>query len=222
MRYLRRKKRKRKFFKCLLFLIMIFLGFDYVYNTELNQVLDKDNVIKGIMIVNKEHPIKEDYTPDDLTYVTVRDSTSTDEEKEVSKKIVKPLKRLFDAADKDGIKLYVISAYRSYKSQKNLYDYYEKKMGKDYVRRYVSKPGQSEHQTGLCLDVANSARNFNNSKEAAWISKNSYKYGFILRYPKDKIEVTGYNYESWHIRYVGEDAAKKMHDNNLCLEEYLK
>lgn len=103
-----------------------------------------------------------------------------------------------------------------------MYSYYEKCKGKKYADSYVAKPGHSEHQTGLCLDVTNSRKNFNNSAEADWISKNCYKYGFILRYPKDKIDITGYQYESWHIRYVGEDAAKKMHDSNLCLEEYLK
>ena len=90
-----------------------------------------------------------------------------------------------------------------------------------YIRRWY--PGESEHQTGLAIDVTNTSRCFDKTSiEAQWLANNAYKYGFILRYPENKEDVTGYSYEPWHIRYVGKDLAEKIYMNSETLEEYLK
>ena len=95
--------------------------------------------------------------------------------------------------------------------------------GKEYTQKYVAKANQSEHQTGLAIDITNSSRCFDkNSKEAKWLADNAYKYGFILRYLEGKTDITGYNYEPWHIRYVGKKVAKEIYNNSETLEEYLE
>ena len=86
---------------------------------------------------------------------------------------------------------------------------------------YSARAGHSEHQTGLAMDINNASDSFNNTKEAKWIAENCYKYGFILRYPQGKQDITGYKYESWHVRYLGRELAKEVHDSGLTLEEFL-
>ena len=120
-----------------------------------------------------------------------------------------------------GLSLSVNSAYRSYEDQQSVYDTYYSLYGQSYVDKYVAIPGYSEHQTGLALDVKSKNSNlFANSKEYSWMLENSYKYGFVLRYPKDKEDITGYNFEAWHFRYVGIDIAKYMYENNITYDEY--
>ena len=129
---------------------------------------------------------------------------------------------MFDDAKKEGLTLYVNSAYRSYNSQKEVYQEYVVSHGKD-ASKYAAMPGYSEHQTGLALDIfkpGTTTKTFENTKEAAWLAKNAHKYGFILRYPKGKENITGYAYESWHYRYVGIDIAKKIFEENITFEEY--
>ena len=98
--------------------------------------------------------------------------------------------------------------------------------GIEHANKYVAKPGTSEHQTGLAIDISIRRNNeileatSEDDPEIKWLRRNSYKYGFILRFPKDKEKLTGYEYESWHYRYVGEKIATYIHDNNLCFEEY--
>lgn len=175
----------------------------------------------SLMLVNKKHKIGKNFVPENLQNFTVRTGKSAcEEERHVCAEIMPSLEELFKAADKDGITLYALSGYRSYISQQNLYNFYLARDGKS-AKDTVSLPGESEHQTGLALDITNSRRNFNGSREASWIADNCYKYGFIVRYPKGKEDITGYGYESWHIRYVGDDAAKEIHDKKITLEEYL-
>ena len=119
-----------------------------------------------------------------------------------------------------------VSAYRSYKTQKALFDYYVKRDGYAKARTYSAIPGTSEHQTGLAIDVSGSngkcaaASCFANTKEASWLKKNCGKYGFIIRYPKGKEKITGYKYEPWHLRYVG-NISTPIQTNGITLEEYL-
>ena len=116
-----------------------------------------------------------------------------------------------------------MSSYRSYDYQVNLYNNYVKSDGKDAADTYSARPGFSEHQTGLAVDIYNKElpyTSFEETKEFEWMQKNAYKYGFILRFPKDKVNITGYQYEAWHYRYVGKKAAKYIHDHNITLEEY--
>ena len=159
--------------------------------------------IDGILIANKTYPLPESYAPG--------------WDAEASEK----LNVMFAEAKRDGIHLFVKSGYRSYIDQKIIYNGYVKRDGKEGADRYSARPGHSEHQTGLAFDLNSTANSFANTKEAAWIAANCYKYGFIVRYPKGKEDITGYIYEPWHVRYLGEEKAKQVYESGLCLEEFL-
>ena len=122
-----------------------------------------------------------------------------------------------------GYNLRAISTYRTYEYQENLYQNYAKQDGINKADTYSARPGFSEHHTGLAIDIDNtktSYLNFENTEEFKWMQDNAYKYGFILRYKKDKEDITGYIYEPWHYRYVGSKVAKYIQENNLTFEEY--
>ncbi len=172
------------------------------------------------ILVNKYIYLPENYTPNNLSIISDSFSTS-------NRKLVYEAKEMFEKmaakALEDGYKLRAISAYRSYDYQKGLYDNYLKNDDIDTVDTYSARPGFSEHQTGLVVDVDNFETDFNNfekTKEFTWMQDNSYKYGFILRYPKDKEEITGYEYESWHYRYVGVEIATFIKNNDITFDEY--
>ncbi len=160
--------------------------------------------IDDILIVNKSYSLPSSYNPGKLN----------DEALDAFYKMRKD-------ASKDNIVLYISSGYRSYKTQQKLYNSYIEKDSKEKVDTYSARPGHSEHQTGLAMDLNIIDSSFEGTKEAIWLSKNAYKYGFIIRYPKDKEEITGYKYEPWHIRYLGNEKSKKVYDSRLTLEEYL-
>jgi D-alanyl-D-alanine carboxypeptidase len=118
------------------------------------------------------------------------------------------------------------SGFRSYNYQKKLYNSSVETDGEEYAQRYSAKPGHSEHQTGLAFDLGGQMEywlepEFADTEEGIWLAENAHRFGFILRYPKDKEHITGYAYEPWHFRYVGEDHAKRIYEENLTLEEYL-
>ena len=126
------------------------------------------------------------------------------------------------AAKNDGISLWNVSGYRSYNTQQSLYNNYKARDGQTKADTYSARPGSSEHQTGLATDIctASSAAHFENTDKYKWLINNSYKYGFILRYPEGKTYITGYKFEPWHYRYVGVEAATYIHNNNITFEEY--
>lgn len=192
-----------------------------LYNQNSNtSILDNT---KDILLVNSEHSLDKNYVPDNLITPNIKfTNESSKDERMISKTIEKPLEDLIDTAKKENIILLGNSAYRSYNLQKKIYEKRVKTEGKKMADSYVSKPGFSEHQTGLCIDLTDPARNISKgTKEAKWLSKNCYKFGFILRYPEGKEKITKISYEPWHIRYVGKEAAKYIHDNDITLEEYL-
>ncbi|NLA33657.1 MAG: M15 family metallopeptidase [Tenericutes bacterium] len=126
-------------------------------------------------------------------------------------------------AKTEGYTIRAMSTYRSYSRQEGLYNQYVKEIGVEATDKDTARPGHSEHQTGLTVDVDNSKisySNFENTKEFEWMKKNAYKYGFILRYPEGKEFITGYIYESWHYRYVGLDIANYIHNHNITFDEY--
>ena len=130
---------------------------------------------------------------------------------------------MFKAAQKDNIKIRVMSSYRDYLYQIKLYNKYKTEDKEENVDKYSARPGYSEHQTGLCVDIDDTVLpydSFENSKSYKWMQNNSYKYGFIERYPKGKEDITGYSYEAWHYRYVGKKIAKYIHDYNITFDEY--
>ena len=127
------------------------------------------------------------------------------------------------AAEKQKLKLVVTSSYRDYEYQEDIYNRYVKSDGKEAADTYSGRPGFSEHQTGLAVDLYNGKTvytQFESTKEFDWMQENAHKYGFILRFPKDKDNITGYQYESWHYRYVGKEIAQYIHEHDITYEEY--
>ena len=174
------------------------------------------------VVVNKNYALTSDYKPKDLVSVNIEFlPESTEEERYMTKESANALEELVDAASKDGVYLYGLSGYRSYKTQKNLYEYNVETQGKSYSDKYVAKPGASEHQLGEAMDLATSSGWISEGcPEANWIANNAYKYGFIVRYESGKEDITGYNYEPWHVRYVGSEMSEKIYNDGITLEEF--
>lgn len=138
------------------------------------------------------------------------------------------LEELFAGAAEDGMTLYATSGFRSYATQKAIFDRKLETMSEKAANASVAKPGYSEHQTGLAMDVEGETTRgtglteaFGESPEGIWLEENCYKYGFIIRYPKGKTDITGYIYEPWHIRYVGREAAAEIEELGVTFEEYI-
>ena len=179
------------------------------------------------VLVNKEYTIASDYKPKDLVEPNIKFCFDYKDEKRKLRKVAADnLELLFQAAKNDGCVLEGVSGYRSYKRQKTIYEYNLLNNGFEYTQIYSAMAGTSEHQTGLAIDISCHSMQgiltdkFGDTKEGKWVSENSYKYGFIVRYPKNKSNVTGYGYEPWHIRYVGNELAKYLYENNITLDEY--
>ena len=125
------------------------------------------------------------------------------------------------AAEEEGLDLYIASGFRSYELQASLYQRYCNEDGQAAADTYSARPGHSEHQSGLAIDLNSISSSFAYTAEGQLVAEHCWEYGFILRYPADKVSVTGYMYEPWHIRYVGRDNAAAIWQSGLCLEEYL-
>lgn len=172
------------------------------------------------ILVNKYNSLPNKYAPDDVVQMSDWYAYPGNS---IRKDVYDAFKDMSADAKEDGITLVVNSSYRTYEVQKEIYDDYEDNRGKDYADKYAARPDFSEHQTGLSLDIFTPGANMSNFEETkafAWLNENCYKYGFILRYPKGKEAITGYNYEAWHYRYVGNDLAKKVYDSGLTYDEY--
>lgn len=179
------------------------------------------------VLVNQKYLLPEDYVPADLTVPNVGFSFYGTYEKSYMREVAaRALEKLFEGAAKKGYVLKGVSAYRSYERQREIYEKNLATKGRKHTKQFSAKPGSSEHQTGLTIDVSCSSvgcaleENFAETEEGKWLAKNCHKYGFIIRYPKEKSDITGYSYEPWHIRYVGKNLAKHIYKNNLTLEEY--
>ena len=178
-----------------------------------------------IMLVNKQHPIPEDY---EFPLGTISGSMRCDE------RIIQPLLDMMKAARNDGVSLIICSPYRDMERQTMLFTNKVNRYmdgGMSYMDAYnlasqaVTVPGSSEHQVGLAIDIITDGyssldEGFGNTAAGRWLADNSYKYGFVLRYPAGKEEITSIEFEPWHFRYVGVDAATIMAQNGMCLEEF--
>lgn len=183
-----------------------------------NKVLASDLNDNNLILVNKFYYLDKTYEPDDLIILSGQYNGGVNNR--LRKEAAEAFMKMASAALLDNVYIKNISAYRSYDYQVNLYDKYVRRDGKEKADIYSARPGFSEHQTGLCLDINSADDSFKDTKEAKWLQDNAYKYGFILRFPKGKEDITGYKYEPWHYRYVGTDAARIIYDNDLTLEEY--
>ena len=156
-----------------------------------------------MLIVNKSFPLPADYNPGGLTSETQS-----------------AFNKLQSAAAADGYNLWITSGYRSYYDQQTLFNNYVWRDGQAVAETYSARPGHSEHQSGLAIDVNYAGQAFVGTPEAYWLANHCADYGFIIRYPEGKESVTGFKYEPWHIRYVGKELAKKLTNAGLTIEEY--
>ncbi len=186
-----------------------------------------NNPDDNLVLINKDRYLPDGYKPKDLVVPDVDFSFDEDVDKRyLRKEAAEHLEKLFKAAKKDGIELYASSGYRPYERQVELFNAKLEKDGEAEAKRLVAMPGQSEHQTGLAMDVTSREikflleKEFEDTKEGKWIKDNSHKFGFIIRYPKEKENITLYSYEPWHIRYVGKDA-ETIYKEKVSLEEFL-
>lgn len=185
-----------------------------------DEILDADLSKKELVLVNKYYKLESDYEPDDITLISSQYSYSG---KYISESIIDDIENLIDASKESGFKLIVSAGYRSYKDQESIYDNYKINNGIREADEFVSRPGHSDYQTGLSLDIEPYAKivdNVNENEEYKWLIDNMHKYGFIQRFPEGKESITGFKYSPWHLRYVGVDAATYIHNNNITLEEY--
>lgn len=159
--------------------------------------------IGGVLIANKSYGLPESYAPG-------LDSTAKSQ-----------FDLLSEAAAKEGLNIYLSSGYRSYSYQKQIYQNYADIYGSETADTFSVRPGYSEHQTGLAIDVNTIDDSFAGTPEAKWLAEHAHEFGFIIRYPADKVDITGYKYEPWHIRYLGVDKATEVYNSGLRLEEFL-
>ncbi len=179
------------------------------------------------VLVNKEYSLPEDYQPADLVYPNVDFIFEEKIEKRMMRaEAAEALQKMFADAETQNLQLAGVSAYRSHQTQQSLFDNYVNRDGVEKAKTYSALPGTSEHETGLAIDVttadgACAAQDcFGDTPEAQWLAEHGHEYGFIIRYPEGKENITGYKYEPWHIRYVGLGVAKEIYENNITLEEY--
>ncbi|WP_062107411.1 VanY-A/VanY-F/VanY-M family D-Ala-D-Ala carboxypeptidase [Bacillus niameyensis] len=173
----------------------------------------------NLVLVNNEYPARKEYIRSDIVHIFQNDHLMNgfsllNNSIQLSEDITQKFSKMVLAAENNGVKNFIISSgYRNFDEQETLY----KEMGADYAL----PAGFSEHNLGLSLDVGSSVAKMEKAPEGKWIEKNAWKHGFILRYPKDKTQVTGIQYEPWHIRYVGLPHSAIIHEKNFALEEYL-
>ena len=182
-------------------------------------------------LVNKDNPLDKVFVPESLTITDENENNfhnyiNPKNKPCVNSLVVDDLNKLLEAAKKEGYNIVVDSGYRSYEYQEKVWEQCIKDKGLEHTLKYVAKPGFSEHQTGLAIDFGCFRNNKyideldENDPEEIWLLNNAYHYGFILRYPLGKENITGYNFEPWHFRYVGPKLSKYLYENNLTLEEF--
>src|SRR5699024_3105042 len=176
-------------------------------------------------LVNKEHALPNDYLPEDLVVPDVRFPFTEDVPKKQLRKVAATsLENLFKSSEEAGLELFAQSGYRSYERQEAIFNNNIKRHGEEHANTYSARPVESEHQTDLVIDVTNQTDNFelttefSYTEEGIWLKDNAHKYRFIIRYSKNKEDITKYQYEPWHIRYVGKNLAKELHEKEITLE----
>ena len=182
------------------------------------------------ILINKENLLPSDYVPETLIDVHEPMGSKIDPTyiNRIDKEVYLHFKEMQQAALKEGYEIFIDSSFRSYEYQERVFNKTALEKGFDYATKYVAPPGGSEHQTGLAFDII-FRRNgemieeqLETDPEIIWLFNNAHKYGFILRYPKGKEEITGFNFEPWHFRYVTKELAEELHTNGETLEEYYK
>jgi D-alanyl-D-alanine carboxypeptidase len=155
-----------------------------------------------LRLVDKEHPLPEEYTPDDLVPLTRYPLTLNRSDLRLSRACLPDLLAMAEAARADGVELVLSSAFRSYEYQKGLYERYVSQHGREEADRFSARPGTSQHQLGLTIDFGSITKEIINTDQGQWLADHAWEYGFSLSYPEGKEELTGYMYEPWHFRYI--------------------
>lgn len=185
-----------------------------------------------LVLIDKtqDHALPGSYVPPDLVSLSAHSIPAGSSSIEGRQIVVPDLQRLFTDIKKDGITdLKAVSSYRSYDLQSSIYNSYVKEYGAAEANRFSAQPGHSQHQLGTAIDFSTSELNLNytlsdvfaQTKAGQWLAKNAYKYGFYISYPEGKENVTGYEYEPWHFRYIGVQNALLLHQSGLTMQEYL-
>ncbi len=204
---------------------------NYLYDYSLNYTKDQIGIVTDpaslYVLCNKLNRLPADYVPVNLVIPDIRSTRADDVDKRyVREEMAKALEGLFAAAEEEGLYLFAASGYRSYATQESVYNSHVASKGLEAADKVSARPGHSEHQTGLAMDVTIESLGYKLEEslgllpEGIFLAQHAHEYGLIIRYPEDKVDITGYNYEPWHLRYVGLELATFLYDNQLTLEEF--
>ncbi len=215
------RRQKRIIAILLIFLIAFsYIGIKTIGKDDVFGLSEDRSESWNLVLVNADHPIPE---KNDIELTQLSNGTSVDE------RIYPSLQKMFDDARSQGVNPVVREGFRTPDAQKEIMqnrinryvsEGYSRRKAKNMARAEVAYPGTSEHELGLAVDI-NAGAGSSSEQVYSWLSENAYKYGFILRYPQEKEDITGIEYEPWHYRYVGKNAAREIHNKNITLEEYL-
>ncbi|MFW5976645.1 MAG: M15 family metallopeptidase [Bacillota bacterium] len=219
---------------CILLILNLSFSSFHLYNN-FNFRAKADNLVEiifntlssNLILVNKENNLPENYIPEDMVIPDIPFYTDDLSRMRMKKESAEALENLFEKAKKDNIDLAGLSAYRSYSRQKSIFQNKVQNRGWESASKFSAQPGHSEHQTGLAIDITSPSvnyqlsQNFGQTREGKWLADNAAQSGFIIRYPEGKEKITKYEYEPWHLRYVGKDHAQTITEYDLTLEEYL-
>ena len=209
------KKNKKLEISEIIRLVNVNRDIDY-YEDIKDSDLNKDVLV----LVNKYYKLPSDYVPQNLLKVS---ASYGYEGNIVRSDVLESFINMAEAAKNEDIVLIINSSYRSYDDQEDIWQYRKANSGQKKADQYAARAGHSEHQSGLAIDIAqfnSKEQDFENTPAFTWLTNHAHEYGFILRYPKDKEDITGYEYESWHYRYVGIETATKIHEENITFDEY--
>lgn len=202
-----------------LFLLLLTLGEGAV-----NGYVDEMNLGGNLYLVNREFAVSSDYEPDDLVLPNVKRTGNT---VMLRAEAANALEQLFAAAKEQGHTLVAVSGYRSYRTQSNIFARKVNSVGKRAAMLLVAPPGTSEHQLGLAMDIGCQGEmglesSFGRTEEGKWVAQNCHRFGFIIRYKEEWTDITGYAYEPWHLRYIGEEHAQRVWEADIPLEYYIE
>lgn len=202
-----------------LFLLLLTLG-----ESAVNGYVDEMNLGGNLYLVNREFAVSFDYEPDDLVLPNVKRTGNT---VMLRAEAANALEQLFAAAKEQGHTLVAVSGYRSYRTQSNIFARKVNSVGKRAAMLLVAPPGTSEHQLGLAMDIGCQGEmglesSFGRTEEGKWVAQNCHRFGFIIRYKEEWTDITGYAYEPWHLRYIGEEHAQRVWEADIPLEYYIE
>lgn len=198
-------------------IIRVNLGLDKPFYQNITEISDPYQLL---VLVNKYNKLPDGFTQYNLVNMNRNYTVNDGKQYLLAGVAYEKYVEMADAARKEGLSMRVISAYRTENYQRNLYNNKLRTTGKTNADNYSARPGHSEHQTGLAVDISSTKTSFEYTAEFKWLQKHAHEYGFILRYPKGKEWITGYSYEPWHYRFVGADAAKIIYEEGITYEEF--